>query len=178
MQTIEQAYQEVCRLHEQITNAPIPEIGPQMFVPFPPGVDPVAFAIDEVTHLKQWFENAQAARAQAHNPIAWVPRASIHASETSVRFQLEVPGVAKEDMSVSVAGGELVVRGMRKESTNDGALKPILIEQVGGAFERRFPVPPWCNPEKIHAKCAHGLLEVHLHRQEEPNPSDFRVEIS
>jgi HSP20 family protein len=95
-----------------------------------------------------------------------------------VQYQVEVPGVAKEDISVSVASGEIVVRGMRKPPATDSTIKPVLVEQPWGAFERRFPAPPWCNPEKIQAKCAHGLLEINLHRQEDRNPTDFRVEIS
>ena len=60
----------------------------------------------------------------------------------------------------------------------DGPLKPVMVEQAWGAFERRFPVPPWCNPEKIHARYAQGILEINLSRQEEGNPGEFRVEVS
>ncbi len=178
MQTIEQAYNEICRLHEQITNTPVPEIGPQVFVPFPPGIDPIAFAMEEVSHLKQMFESTQAARAQGQQQVAWIPRACIYASDSSVQFHVELPGVAKEDVSVTVAAGEMIVRGQRRSPATDGSLKPVMVEQAWGAFERRFPVPPWCNPEKIHAKYAHGVLEIDLSREEEGIHGEFRVDIS
>lgn len=178
MQTIEEAYGAVCKLHEQITNAPAPEIGPQMFVPFPPGIDPIAFAIEEVSHLRHMVESGQAAHAQVQPQVNWVPRACIYASDTSVQFHVEVAGVGKEDVSVTLASGEMIVRGQRRPPSVDGALQPVMVEQTYGVFERRFPVPPWCNPEKIHAKYSQGVLEIHLIRQEGENAGEFRVEIS
>lgn len=177
MQTIEQAYKEICRLHEQLAQAPAPEIGPQSFLPFPPGVEPVAFAIEEVAQLKQMFEAAQSVRQHVHEP-AWTPRASVFASESSVLFQVELPGVAKEDVSVTVASGELLVRGQRRQPDPEASLKPVVVEQPFGSFERRFPAPPWCNPEKIRAKYSHGVLEISLTRQDEGNLGEFRVEIA
>ncbi len=177
MQTIEQAYKEICRLHEQLAQAPAPEIGPQSFLPFPPGVEPVAFAIEEVAQLRQMFEAAQSVRQHAQEP-AWMPRASVFASESSVLFQIELPGVAKEDVSVTVGSGELLVRGQRRQPDTDASLKPVVVEQPFGSFERRFPAPPWCNPEKIRAKYSHGVLEISLSRQEEGNLGEFSVEIA
>ena len=177
MQTIEQAYKEICRLHEQLAQAPAPEIGPQSFLPFPPGVEPIAFAIEEVAQLKHMFDAAQAVRQHVHEP-AWMPRASVFASDSSVLFQVELPGVAKEDVSVTVASGELVVRGQRRRPESDASLKPVVVEQPFGLFERRFPAPPWCNPEKIQAKYSHGVLEISLSRQEEGSFGEFRVEIA
>ena len=53
MEPIEQALEEIRALHEQLTNQPAPEITPQMFQPFPPGIDPVSYAIQEVVQLRQ-----------------------------------------------------------------------------------------------------------------------------
>lgn len=178
MQTIEQAYKEICRLHEQLAQAPAPEVGPQSFVPFPAGVDPVAFAVEEVAQLKQMFESVQAAKQQQAQQVAWVPRACVLASDSSVLYQVELPGVSKDDVSVTVASGELVVRGERKQPCGDTSLKPIVLEQPWGTFERRFPAPPWCNPDKIHAKYSQGVLEISLSRQEEASFGEFRVEIA
>jgi HSP20 family protein len=178
MQTIEQAYKEICRLHEQLAQAPAPEIGPQSFVPFPPGVDPIAFAVEEVSQLKQMFESVQAAKQQQMQQVAWIPRASVFTSDSNVLFQVEIPGVAKEELSVTIAGGELVVRGQRRQPCGDSTMRPVVVEQAWGTFERRFPAPPWCNPDKVHAKYAHGVLEISLSRQEEGNVGEFRVEIA
>ncbi len=187
MQTIDQAFQEVCRLHEQLAHAPAPEIGPQAFLPFPPGVNPMAYAIEEVAQLKRLCEGAQAGfdptqqqsqqQQQQHPQVTWVPRANIHASETNLLFHVELPGVSKEDVSVTVSQGELIVRGQRRAATHDASLKPMFVEQPYGSFERRFPCPPWCDPEKIQAKYSHGVLEIQLTRLDEGNRGEFRVNI-
>ncbi len=180
MQTIEQAFQEVCRLHEQIAQTPPPEIGPQVFLPFPPGVDPIAFAIEEVAQLRQLVENAQSTRSQTPQPTTatWVPRASVFASDGGLMFHVEIPGVAKEDVSVVVESGELVVRGERRAPAVDPSLRPVMVEQAWGNFERRFAAPPWFNPEKIQARYSHGMLEIRMNRVEDRNVGEFRVEIA
>lgn len=177
METIEQAFQEVCKLHEQITQMPAPEIGPQAFLPFPPGIDPVAFAIEEVSQLKQMYENGRTMRPQAPQ-VSWIPRACIYASDCGVLFLVELSGVAKEDVSVSVTSGEMIVRGQRRAPAVDSSLKPVMVEHAWGAFERRFPVPPWCTPEKIRARYAQGVLEISLSRLEEAGSGEFHVEIA
>jgi len=179
MQTIDQAFQEVCRLHEQLAHAPAPEIGPQAFLPFPPGVNPMAYAIEEVAQLKRMCDGAQTAQSQAQQQpqVTWVPRANVHASESNLLFHVELPGVSKEDVSVTVAQGELIVRGQRRAASHDAALKPMFVEQPWGSFERRFPCPPWCDPEKIQAKYSQGVLEIQLTRLDESNRGEFRVNI-
>jgi len=175
MQTIEEAYREVCKLHEQIARAPAPEIGPQGFLPFPPGIDPVGFAIEEVSQLKRMFESVQTADSRA---VTWVPRASIYTSETSVRYRVEIPDVSRDDVSVTVVSGEMVVRGQRRPPAADALLKPVMVEQAWGAFERRFPLPPWCEPDRIQARCSQGVLEIDLVRKNEGSTAEFRVEVS
>jgi len=174
MRTIEEAYREVCKLHEQIAHAPAPEIGPQAFVPFPPGIDPVGFAIEEVSQLKRMFESVQTTQARS---VTWVPRVSVYASDTSVRYRVEIPDVAKEDVSVSVVSGEMVVRGERRPPVVDPELKPVMVEQAWGAFERRFPLPPWCEPDRIQARCSQGVLEIDLVRRNDTSTAEFHVEV-
>jgi len=176
MQTIEQALKDICQLHERLVKAPAPEIGPQAFLPFPPGIDPVAYAIEEVSQLQKFFES------QSATPVAptaaWVPRVDIHACDAEVFATVEIPGVAKENVSVTFAGGELIVRGQRDSVSPEGDLKPVFLELPWGTFERRLPVPSWCNPEKITARYTHGVLEIRISRGEEGTSTEFRVEIS
>jgi HSP20 family protein len=177
MQPIEQALKEIRMIHEQLTRTPAPEIGPHSFLPFPAGQDPVAFAIDEVSRLKQLIEQTQAARRTEPTAAQWMPRASVFAGEASVSFSVELPGVAKEDVSVTVATGELVVRGHRNPVTTEGGLKPLMVEQPWGAFERRFPLPVWAASEQITARYALGVLEIVLTRGADATAGEFRVEI-
>jgi HSP20 family protein len=177
MQPIEQALKEIRMLHEQLTRTPAPEIGPHSFLPFPAGQDPVAYAIDEVSRLKKLIEQTQAARQNEQAVAQWVPRASVFAGESSVSFSVELPGVAKEDVSVTVASGELVIRGHRNPATTDGGLQPVMVEQPWGAFERRFALPTWAASDQITARCALGVLEIVLTRGSDATTGEFRVEI-
>jgi HSP20 family molecular chaperone IbpA len=171
MHDLAQALKDVCRLHEQVAQLPAPEIGPQHFLPFPPGVDPVAFAIHEVGQLKQLVES----RAQMPAPPQWIPRASVFSGDTAIRYLVELPGVQREDVSVVAVQGELVVRGQRPQPA-DPNLKPMLVEQPWGTFERRFALPAWCTPDGISARYSQGVLEITLSRNED-SMGEFRVQV-
>jgi HSP20 family protein len=177
VQAIQQALEEIKALHEQLTQSPAPEIGPQAFLPFPPGVDPVAFAIEEVTQLKHWVENLQAAQLQTPQSVNWVPAASVHADETGIHFAVEIPGVAKDDVTLNVTGGELIVRGERRPPQFGPTSKPVVVEQAWGTFERRFPLPPWGTAETIKARYAHGIVEIDVIRHEQSTPTEVQIAI-
>jgi HSP20 family protein len=176
MPPIEQALEEIRALHEQITRSLGPDAALQSVQPPPAGRDPVARMLQEVARLRQAVERTCAAN-QSEEPVAWVPRASIYGGEAGSKIVLEIPGVTRQDVSIIVTGSELVVRGKREPSDAECGLKPIVVEQFWGAFERRFPVPAWSTPESISARCTHGLLEITLARGGESTPVEFQVEI-
>jgi HSP20 family protein len=175
MQSIDQALREAQSLHERLTGMPAPEIPPLAFVPFPPGQDPIAFAIGEVARLKHVIDTAHAAEGSAWRPH-WVPTASIFAGESSMSIVVEIPGVGKDDLSVSVTGAELVVRG-RRQPSSEGGLRPLVVEQAWGAFERRFPLPAWADADAITARYTQGLLEIVVGRAADEGSSEIRVKI-
>ena len=109
--------------------------------------------------------------------MSWVPRASVYAHDSGLTFVVEIPGVERKDVEASVVAGELTIRGQRAPVAIGNGMKPMIVEQPWGAFERRFPLPAWAGPERITAHCANGVLEICLSRGEEQTPSDFRVEI-
>jgi HSP20 family molecular chaperone IbpA len=177
MQPIEQALRELQTLHEQLNNAPAPEIGPYAFAPFPAGQDPVAYAIDEVAHLKRILEQVETTPGKEPQSTQWTPRANVFAAESSLSISVELPGVAKEDVSVTACSGELTVRGQRKPISLSEGLQPVMVEQPWGAFERRFPLPAWASSERISARYTLGVLEIVLTRGSDTATGEFRVEI-
>lgn len=170
MQPIDQALEEVRNLHRELIRQPAPEIGPQAFLPFPPGQDPVAFAIDEVNRLKQLVRSRNETSTQT-----WVPRASVFAGEGSLRIVVELAGLEKDQVDVSVSDGALVVRGTR-EAGRFAGLQPVMLEQPWGMFERRFPLPAWAGADSVKACYAQGVLEIEVTRPESET-GEIRVEI-
>jgi len=175
MQTIDQAFEELRSLHQQLNHSPVPEIGPQAFLPFPPGQDPVSFAIEEVAQLKRLVENLRQGRP--NTPPAWVPPASVYANESTLVITVELAGVRREDVSVTAVSGQLVVQGQRRPPVPDGELQPMFVEQAWGPFERCFALPAWCDPDRIEANYDQGVLEIRASRSAEGS-GPFQVKIS
>ncbi len=176
MESIEQALEEIRALHEQLTNQPAPEITPQMFQPFPPGIDPVSYAIQEVVQLRQAVQRTD--EPPRDGPTAnWVPRASVYSGENGSKIVVEIPGVSKKDVAVTVSGGQLIVRGERMPGRVGHDLRPVVVEQSWGSFERRFSLPSWCTAETISARCTNGVLEIDIARGNENRGVEFQVDI-
>jgi HSP20 family protein len=174
MESLDQAMKDVCQLHEHMTQSPAPEVGPQSFVPFPAGVDPVSYAIQEVAQLKKmWQSRAQLSDSQ----VTWVPRASVFTGDSTFCYLVEVPGVSRDEVSVTVGAGELLVRGQRRPPEVEGHLRPVAVEQAWGKFERRLPVPAWCSPDQIQARYSQGILEITLSRPQEGAAGEVQVEV-
>ena len=171
MTEVAHALNEVRELYARFLGQPVPELGPGRYAPFPPGSDPVRFAVQEVEDLKRLFAQVSA----LPKPVAWIPRADVHAGPSLLVFRVEVPGIPREQLKVLTVDGECIVRGERPGAKLEGELRPLGLEVPFGSFERRFALPPRANVDALTATCADGILEVRIQIAETAPPKETRV---
>ncbi len=115
--------------------------------------------------------------AFAPGPVSWVPRADSFATDDAFLFRLEIPGVARDDLKVFLAGGECVVRGERKAPESTVNMRPLSLERPWGPFERRFMLPAGSHPDRVTARYQEGVLEVRIAAEGRGAPREMEVEV-
>lgn len=102
---------------------------------------------------------------------AWLP--PINAWETPKAFvvQIELPGVAPEDVTVSVEGRLLTLRGERKKPAESGVRSFHRMEREHGTFIRAFTVPKGVSTFDVESAWTDGVLQVTLSKTPEKSPS-------
>lgn len=108
---------------------------------------------------------------------AWPVPMDISESEHAYRVDVDLPGVLREDIELTVKGNELVVRGVRHETApvDDGAFRQQ--ERFTGPFERTITAPAGVQSDKITAVLEHGVLHITLPKLETAPPRHIHVEV-
>ena len=98
----------------------------------------------------------------------WLPLVDIRETEGAYEIDVEVPAVASEDLSVSVADGVLTVSGERKvaERNEDEGNRVHRVERRYGRFVRNFQLPDDADNEKIEAESRDGVLYLSIAKRE------------
>ena len=116
-------------------------------------------------------ENRDVDRAQTEQFIA--PPASVVEAGDGYRLELEMPGVAKEGLDISVENNELVIIGRRSFPKIQGTL--IHHESRSENFRRAFELDPSIDGNKISAKIEQGLVTLTLPKAEHVKPRKITV---
>ena len=154
MPDVGQALKDVKELYVKVLGTPAPQVDTPSFLAFPPGVDPLRHAVEEVELLKQLSQQVQ-------QPPAWIPRADLFAGKDTYVVRLEIPGVPRELVKVYLSSTTCIVTGERRPPEPE-ALRPLNVEMPYGRFERHFPVPLGLKPEHLTARWMEGMLELRL----------------
>jgi hypothetical protein len=154
MPDVGQALKDVKELYVKVLGTPAPQVDTPSFLAFPPGVDPLRHAVEEVELLKQLSQQVQ-------QPPAWIPRADLFAGKGHLRGAPErsrgPPGAGEGHLSSTTC----IVTGERRPPEPE-ALRPLNVEMPYGRFERHFPVPLGLKPEHLTARWMEGMLELRL----------------
>jgi HSP20 family protein len=116
-------------------------------------------------------ENRDADRAQTEQFIA--PPASVIEAGAGYTLELEMPGVAKGGLDISVENNELTIIGRRSLPQIDGTL--IHHESRPENFRRTFELDPSIDADKIGAKVEQGLVTLTLPKAEHVKPRKISV---
>ena len=115
---------------------------------------------------------------EAATATNWLPPVDIFEEPNEIRLVAEVPGVKPEDVTISVLGNLLTIKGTKDQVAEEKAEKVHRYERTYGAFERSFTMSASIDPNKIKATYNLGLLTITLPKAETAKPRLIRVEVT
>ena len=116
-------------------------------------------------------ENRDSDRAQTEQFVA--PQASVTEVADGYTLEMEMPGVNKNGLDISVENNELTIVGRRSRPTVEGTL--IHHESRQENFRRKFELDPSIDGDKISAKIDQGLVTLTLPKAEHVKPRKIAV---
>lgn len=100
------------------------------------------------------------------------PAVDIYENEDEILLYADMPGATKDNISVNIDNGTMVLSGMRKLVTS-GAVTWEEFSDV--QYRRTFSVPQTIDIDKVDAQLKDGVLQLHLPKSEAAKPK--RIEI-
>jgi len=107
--------------------------------------------------------------------MAWAPAVEVLDKDDKFVVRAEIPGVKQEDMSVSIEGDTLTIRGEKKVEKETKEENYYRSERAYGSFYRPIALPSIVDASKITAECEDGVLEVTLPKASEAKPKKIEV---
>ena len=95
--------------------------------------------------------------------------------EKGYYLEIDLPGVKKEDIEISVNDSILTVAGERKLEKKEEKENYTRIESFFGRFERSFKLPPDADAENIEAKYENGVLKLFIPRKTKPEGKKIEI---
>jgi HSP20 family protein len=107
----------------------------------------------------------------------WTPALDLYQNNDNVIAVVELPGMRKEDIEISLHDGMLTIAGERKTETQGGE-KAERSERYIGKFRRSITLPTRVDANKVSATYKDGILTVTLSKAEEAKPKQIQVNVS
>jgi HSP20 family protein len=105
---------------------------------------------------------------------AFVPIADIFETEQALSVILEMPGVEKENVDISVENDTLTIQGRIDYSKYEG-LQPVYTEYNVGHYVRTFQISSKIEQGQISAELKDGVMTLVLPKAEKAKPRKITV---
>lgn len=108
----------------------------------------------------------------------WSPSLDIYEDNDQITVRTELPGLRKEDISITLQDDTLTISGERKQEQERKEGETYRSERYFGRFQRSVTLPHAVDPQKIQATYKDGVLTVTLPKSEEAKPKQIQVKTS
>ncbi|WP_175914710.1 Hsp20/alpha crystallin family protein [Burkholderia metallica] len=119
--------------------------------------------------FERWFGDFSSSR--------FLPRIDVVDEGKVLRVTAELPGMERENLTVTVEDGALVLRGEKKQdvrSEEDGCYR---LERAYGSFMRTIPMPENANPDHTLARFDNGVLTLTVPKIEPTRSASRTIDI-
>ncbi len=105
------------------------------------------------------------------------PAIDVAETDDAVEVTVEVPGVGKDDLDVSVANDTLIIKGEKSDLREDKDKDWRIVERRYGSFRRHVPLGFTPGDDKVDATFANGVLTLKIDKPKGAKQHTRKVEI-
>lgn len=105
----------------------------------------------------------------------WAPSVDISETDDAFEVRAELPGVAKDDLHVSVKDNLLTLSGEKRQEKVDDTQNHRRVERRYGSFQRRFTLPSEVATNDIKAEFSDGVLTLSIPKPEAVKPTEIPI---
>src|SRR5712671_1553764 len=100
----------------------------------------------------------QSASGQTH----WIPNTDVYVSEGHLVIKVELAGMRREDLELTVEGNRLMISGQRPDGSRSTKCKFLVMEINYGPFECVIEIPPGFDLTEAKAAYQNGFLRIDI----------------
>lgn len=108
----------------------------------------------------------------------WAPMVDVSETKDEVIVKAEVPGMTKEEISVTLQDNVLTLRGEKKQEKEEKDKTFHRVERSYGSFVRSFTLPTLVQEDKVKASYKDGVLHITLPKAEEVKPKEISISVN
>lgn len=111
-------------------------------------------------------------RREEDREYVWAPAVDVYENEKAYVVEVDLPGLRKEDVRVTVQDNVLTIQGERRLQREEKGVDFHRQERFYGKFLRSFTLPETVDAQRVAAEFKDGVLRLTLPKRE---PSAGRV---
>ena len=108
----------------------------------------------------------------------WSPALDVFDDKDNLVVKVELPGLKKDEINISLHDGVLTISGERKQEHESKEGESFRSERYFGKFQRSVTLPTAVDSNKVAASYKDGVLTVELPKAEEAKPKQIAVSVS
>ena len=99
-------------------------------------------------------------------PGVWAPTVDVNETASEYIIKMDLPGIAKEDVNVTLEDRQILISGQRKEETRQEGENRVVVERRSGSFYRSFTLPQAASDEGVEAEMKDGVLSIRVKKSQ------------
>lgn len=105
----------------------------------------------------------------------WSPRADVAETDDAYRLSLDLPGIDRDTLDVTLDDGTLKISGERRHQSERTDGRVHRVERAHGRFFRSFALGNDVDPDAIEASYDDGVLDVRIGKSAKAQPRRIQV---
>jgi len=90
----------------------------------------------------------------------WAPNTDVYAADDGIVIKVELAGIRREDLEITVEGSRLLINGLRPDGCRAAKCRFLMMEVNYGHFESIIEMPPGYDLSKARASYQNGFLRI------------------
>jgi len=135
-------------------------------------------ALNKVSTSLHFVKRPQSSGLDSSSESYWVPNTDVYVADGGLVIKVELAGMRREDLELTVDGNRLKISGHRPDGCRAPKCTFLVMEINYGAFESIIELPPGYELSRAEARYQNGFLRIDVPEQSPTSPKTFSVSVT